>query len=262
MSETEKPLVYLILGAAGSGRREVLADLIDGGLVEGDKAVVLLSTDETPSDHDAKLGTVKRWTWADGIIAAPEDALAGGVTHVFVVTDGRSNPIDQIEAFKPWIDANGGELGRVFSVVNCQLAEQHKPLTAWYEACIYFSDIVLLARRENVANKWLSDFQNRFKDQFFPCVFEFVKGGRVKNPALLLDPQPRRMSHYFDEPEWLVDGKDAEDDIEMGEGEGDEPGEVEEEEVEVTQAEDPYMERLAGGHRIKVLPEITKFLGS
>lgn len=258
---SEKPLVYLILGAAGSGRREVLADLIEGGLVEGDKAVVLLATSEIASEHDAKLGVLKRWTWIDGMITAPDDALAGDVTHVFVVTEGRSNPIDQIEAFKPWIDTNGGELGRVLTVVSCQLAEQHKPLIAWYEACIHFSDIVLLARREGVANKWLSDFQNRFKDQFFPCVFEFVKGGRVKNPALILDPQPRRMSHYFDEPEWLVDGADAEEDIEMGEGDGDEPGEVEEEEVEVTQAEDPYMERLSGGHRVKVLPDITKYLG-
>ena len=262
MTESEeKPLVYLILGAAGSGRREVLVDLLDG-VGESDKTVVLLATSEAPSEHDTKLGLMKRWTWTDGIIAAPDDALADGATHVFVVTEGHSNPVDQIEAFKPWIDANGGELGRVLTVVNCQLGEKHKSLIAWYEACIHFSDIVLLAQREGVANKWLSDFQNRFKDQFFPCLFEFVKGGHVKNPALIIDPQPRRMSHYFDEPEWLVDGVDAEDDVEMGEGDGDEPGKVEEEETEVTQAEDPYMERLAGGHRIKVLPDIAKFLES
>jgi len=260
MSEIEKPLVYLILGAAGSGRREVLADLLDGGLNAGDKSVVLLATGETACAHDTKLGIVKRWTWTDGGIAAPDDALADGVTHVFVVTDGRSNPVDQIEAFKTWIDDNGGELGRVLCVVNCHLAELHRELVAWYAACIHFSDIVLLTRRDGVANKWLSDFQNRFKDQFYPCLFEFVKGGRVKNPALILDPQPRRLSHYFDEPEWLVEGKDAEDDIEMGEGDDDEPSEGEEEEVEVTQAEDPYMERLAGGHRIKVIPDIAKFL--
>jgi len=259
---SEKPLVYLILGAADSGRREVLADLVDGGLNEGDKSIVLLAASETASEHDLKLGELKRWTWSEGMISTPDDVMADGVTHVFVVTDGRSNPIDQIEGFKPWIDANGGELGRVLCVVNCQFAEKHKPLIAWYEACIHFSDIVLLARREGVANKWLSDFQSRFKDKFFPCLFEFVKGGRVKNPALILDPQPRRMSHYFDEPEWLVEGVNVDDDIEMGEGDGDEPGDVEEEEVEVTQAEDPYMERLAGGHRVKVLPDVTKFLGS
>ncbi len=256
----EKPLVYLILGAAGSGRREVLADLVDGGLGEGDKSVVLLATSETPVEHDAKLGELKRWTWENKEISAPDGALADGVTHAFFVTEGRNNPVDQIEAFKSWVESNGGELGRVICVVNCQLAEQHRELVAWYEACIYFSDIVLLTRRDGVANKWLSDFQNRFKDKFFPCLFEFVKAGRVKNPALVLDPQPRRMSHFFDEVEWLVEGVDAEDDVEMGEGDGDEPGEVDEEEVEVTQAVDPYMERLAGGHRIKVIPDIAKFL--
>ena len=46
----------------------------------------------------------------------------------------------------------------------------------------------------------------------------------------------------------------AGDDVELSEGD--------EAEVEVTQAEDPYMERLAGGHRIKVLPDIAKFIGS
>jgi len=258
---SEKPLVYLILGAAGSGRREVVADLVDGGLAEGDKAVVLLSTGEAPSAHDEKLGTQKRWTLMEGMISAPEDALVGA-THIFLVADGRGNPVDQIEAFKPWVDVNGGELGRVICVVNCRLAEQHRELIAWYEACIHFSDVVLLACREGVANKWMSDFQNRFKDQFFPCHFELLKAGRVKNPALILDPQPRRMSHYFDEADWLVDGADAEDDVEMGEGDDDEPMDGEEEEVEVTQAEDPYMERLAGGHRIKVIPDIAKFLES
>ena len=259
----EKPLVYLVLGAAGSGRREVLADLIDGGLAEGDKTVVLLATSETACDHDGKLGTVKRWTLNEGIVVAPEDALADGATHAFIVTDGRSNPVDQIEAFKTWIEENGGELGRVICVVNCRLAEQHRELIAWYEACIYFSDVVLLNHRDGVANKWMSDFQNRFKDQFFPCLFEIVKAGRVKNPLLVLDPQPRRMSHYFDEPDWLVDGVDAEDDIEMGEGDDDEPKDGEEEEVEVTQAEDPYMERrVGGGRRIKEIPNIAKFIAS
>jgi hypothetical protein len=50
-------------------------------------------------------------------------------------------------------------------------------------------------RREGVANKWLSDFRAHFDGQFYPCLFELVKGGRVKNPALVLDPLARRMSH-------------------------------------------------------------------
>ena len=35
--------MYLVLGAAGSGRREVLADLIEGGLAEGDRPAVLVA---------------------------------------------------------------------------------------------------------------------------------------------------------------------------------------------------------------------------
>ena len=67
------------------------------------------------------------------------------------------------------------------------------------------------------------------------------------------------MSHFFDEPDWLVDGVDAEDEVEAGEGDDDEPTEIDEE-VEVTQAEDPYMERRAGGRRVKEIPDVAKFL--
>lgn len=256
---SEKPLVYLILGAAGSGRREVLADLITDGLAEGDRSLVLLSDDEIGSEADPKLGSVRRWVWMDGHIGTPGDVL-GEASHAFFVSDGRRNPIDQIEAFKSWVAANNGEVARVICVVNCQLAEKHRELVAWYEACIHFSDIVLLNRREGVANKWLSDFQNRFKDQFFPCLFEFVKGGRVKNPALVLDPLPRRLSQFFETID--LPGVDSDTQIDMGTGEGDEPEEIEDDDDGEIIPEDPYMVRLAGGHRVKVLPDIKKFLGS
>ena len=53
---SEKPLVYLILGAAGSGRREVVADLIEGGLGAGGRALVLLSDGERAAGSEARLG--------------------------------------------------------------------------------------------------------------------------------------------------------------------------------------------------------------
>lgn len=253
MSETETPLIYFFLGAAGSSRRAVLADLIDGGLAEDERALVLLSKDETDSPDDKRFNRVARWTWDGTELTLPAEGL-GDATHVFFVADGRSNPVDQLEAFKVWLERGGAELARVVCIVNCKLAEAHPELVAWYEACIHFSDVVLLAKREGVANKWLSDFQGRFKDQFFPCLFEFVKEGRVKNPPLILEPQARRVSHLFDEPEWEVMGEDAEDpDADESEGE---------EEVEVTQVEDPYLERRAGGRRVKELPDIAKFLGT
>lgn len=244
-----KPLVYLVLGAAGSGRREVLVDLIAGGLEPADQPLVLLSDHEAADPADKRLPNVQRWTWRDGAIVGP---ALGTASHVFLVTDGRRNPVDQVEAFKPWLEANGAELARVLVVVHCQLAEKNPALVAWYEACVHFADVVLLNHREGVPNKWLSDFQNRFKDQFYPCLIEFVKTGRVKNPPLVLDPRARRMSHYFDEEvDWVrADGGDDEEEVAEGE-----------EEVELTPEEDPYLERDAANRRRKIIPDIAKYLG-
>jgi hypothetical protein len=253
MNSSEKPLVYVILGAAGSGRREVLLDLIVGGFGDDDRPVVLLAAEEPAAEIDAKLPGVARWVWTQA--GSIEADLPEGATHIFFVTDGRRSPVDQMEAFKAWVEIKPVELGRVLTVINCQLAAKHPPLRAWYEACVHFSDVALLNRREGVENKWLSDFRGFFDDQFVPCLFEFVKGGRVKNPALILDPQARRMTHVFDdELEWLVvdeegsedDGSDAEIGVD--------------EEVQVAREEEPYFVRDAAGRRVKRIVEIAEFL--
>ncbi len=259
MPSSAKPLVYLILGAAGSGRREALADLIGGGLSNEGRAAVLLAEGEAPDGLDEQLPQLTRWTWSDGFILAQ---LPPGATHVFFVTHGRVNPVDQIEAFKPWLEAQGtpgslqtgGELARVICVVNCQLAEKNPPLLAWFEACVHFADMVLLTHREGVANKWLSEFLAHFQKQFYPCLFELVKAGRVKNPALVLDPQARRMSHLFDEEqEWIFRDGNGEEIDEQEETD-------DEDEVEASPEEDPYLTRDAAGRRVKLVPDVTKFL--
>ena len=253
MSQAAKPLVYLILGAAGSGRREVLADLIEAGLEASDRPAVLLPAGEAAHPDDARLPRVERWTWADGVITG---SLPPEATPVFFVADGTRNPVDQIEVFKPWLEAQGGELARVFCVVHAKLAEQNPPLLAWFDACVHFSDVVLLNRREGVENKWLSTFLGHFKGQFLPCLFETVKEGRVRNPALVLEPQARRMSHYFDEEQdWIFTDKDGEV---IDEEDATEDGD--DEEIEAKPEEDPYLERLNGGRRVKQLPDIARFL--
>lgn len=247
-----KPLVYLILGAAGSGRREVLTDLIEGGLAEGDRAAVLLAESEPADAFDAKLPGLARWQWSEA--ETIEGELPREATHVFFVSDGRRNPVEQIEVFKAWLEAQGGELARVLCVVNCQLVEKNPPLLAWYEACVHFADVVLLNKRDGVANKWLSDFQAYFKKQFLPCLFDLVKGGRVKNPALVLVPEARRMSHFLDaEQDWIFTDAEGEVIDEEEEAEGDE-------EIEATPEEDPYFVRDAAGRRVKKIPDIAKFL--
>src|SRR4051812_5211434 len=249
---SEKPLVYLILGAPGSGRREVLIDLIIDGLADTDRPAVLLPAAEPASPDDAKLPNISRWEWSDGMIIG---ALPADATHVFFVTEGARNPIDQIEVFKAWLEAQGGEIARVLCVINTQLAEKHPPLLSWFEACVHFADIVLLNKREGVANKWMSDFLEHFKKRFYPCVFEMVKHGRVKNPALVLEPQARRMSHWFDaEQDWIftnAEGDEIDEQEETGE---------DDEEIEAKPEEDPYLVRRAGGRRVKELPDIAKFL--
>lgn len=243
--------MYLILGAAGSGRREVLADLIEAGLEEGDRAAVLLSGAEDANEFDAKLPRFARWAWRDDRI---EGILPGDATRIFFITDGRRNPVEQLDVFKGWLEAQGGQVARTICLVNCQLAEKNPPLLAWFEACVHFSDIVLLNKREGVENKWLSGFLTYFKKRFYPCLFELVKDGRVHNPALVLDTQARRMSHVFDEEQdWVFTDATGEEIDEQEETEG-------EEEVEAKPEEDPYFARDAAGRRVKRLPDIAKFL--
>jgi hypothetical protein len=257
MNDPEKPLVYLILGAAGSGRRQVLVDLIADGLTEADRPAVMLPAEEAsrltdPHPLDETLPSASRWRWEEGAIAGELPAQA---THIFFITDGTRNPVDQVEVFKPWLQAQGGELARVICIVNSQLAARHPALLAWFEACVHFADVVLLNKREGVENKWMSGFLGHFKKLYYPCVFELVKDGQVQNPALILEPQARRMTHIFDEEQdWIftdAEGKKIDEDDETAD---------DDEEIVATPEEDPYFVRRNGGRRLKEIPDIAKFL--
>lgn len=219
-----------------------MADLLADGLGQGDRAAALLAKGELPAAADAKLPALARWDVdAEGSVEA---ALPEGATHLFFVADGRKNPIDQLEALKGWISSRPVELARVICVVDCKLAESNPKLFAWFEACIYFSDVVLLNHRDGVPNKWMGDFTGKFQAKFYPCLFEFVREGRVKNPALVLAPVAHRMSHAFDEEEWIVADEDDED----------------EDEAEMAPEVDPYFERRNGGRRVHEIPNISDFL--
>jgi len=271
MSLHDRPLVYLILGTPDSGRREVLADLITDGLVEGDLAVTALADTEASSELDARLGRVLRWTWQDNAIQLDlparnlEDPAAGaGFSHLFFVTDGRRDPVDQIEAFKNWVYSLEADFARAITVVDCQLAQQHDlALRPWFDACVHFSDVVLLTRREGVPNKWISDFQSRFRDKFIPALFEFVKQGRVKNPAMVLEPQARRLTQIFEDDIDMEIARSLAPDavIEFSGDESDpEDGEESPDDGEDGPAVDPYFERRQNGRRVIELPDVCSFL--
>jgi hypothetical protein len=238
--------VYFILGTPGSGRRRIVGDLIENGLGTEDRAVVLLAGTEVADPVDDKLAAwpnteIRRWQWtAAGL---PEVKLPADAT-VFFLADSHHNLIDQIEALKPWLEQQGAGLARIFCTVDCQLAEQQPVLKQLFAACIHFADVVFLTKREGVANKWLSDFIKHFTDQFFPCHFVQVKTkGGLANPALLLDPTPRRVSQYFDENEsYEIEGLETDEE------------EEDEEEDSGLIPEDPYFTRDRSGRRVKELP--------
>ena len=248
------PSVYFVLGTPGSGRRALVRDLAENGLVDG-KVVVLLADSEAPAPADDRLAKlahveVQRWTWTAPEF--PRMKLPADAT-IFLVADARADVIDQLEALKPWLQLQGRELARIFCCVDCQLAEKHAVLSQWYDAVIRFADVVFLANREGVANKWLSDFIARYKDEAFPTLFIQVKKGDLPNPALVLDETPRRLTQYFEEDyvdltDIVIETDDDEDEPE----EGDEDDGLPEQE--------PYFVRQNSGRRDKELPDVREFL--
>ena len=228
-----KDLLYLLLGLPDSGRREILLDL-----ASDTKPLILLPEEEDGHPLDSELASMpstclQRWQWKDQCFDF--DSASGGEAETFfLVAGGSLNPIDQIEATNSFLSRNKLNLGRVLTIAHCGLAAAHPELESWHQACIHFSDVVLLNHREKVSQKWLKEFQNGFRREYLPCFFEYVKKGRVPNPAHVLDPTPRRLSLYFDE--------------------GDDPFFLEENE-EDSPEEDPYIARYPSGKRCKPIAD-------
>ncbi|RME71573.1 MAG: hypothetical protein D6781_04000 [Verrucomicrobia bacterium] len=248
----ETPLLYIVLGAAGSGRRRVIADLIRDGLGDTSRVHVLVagSEAEAPGEVSERLAAAGRvsvgaWTLDEAGRLVAE--IPEGVTEVFILADGRADPVDQIEAVHGWLPSSGLQLGRVLTVLNCRLAVDQPGVARWHDACIHFSDVVILANREGVPNKWISDFQGRLRKAHFPCLVEMTRKAGFANAAALLEPQARRISLFFDDPEEWPE-IDEEELL---------PGET----LDLVGKEDPYIERTPAGRRAIELPDIRRFLG-
>lgn len=243
---------YFILGTPGSGRRGIMLDLIENGVDPSERVLVLLAEGEPADPADEKLAArsnveVRRWSWNGTELPQIDDLPTAGA--VFFFAESRGDPMTQLELLKPWLAERQIELSRVFTVVDCQLAEKQAPLAAWFDACIYFSDVVFLTKREGVANKWLSAFIRRYEDLFYPAHFIQVKKGGLANPAIVLDPTPRRVAQYFEEFEDLSGIEiETDDDEEDAEGDEDAP------------KPEPYFERNRSGRRVKELPDIRNYL--
>lgn len=239
------PLVYLVFGAPNSGRREVIFDLIDGGIQKDQQVLYFRPNEEAACPHDEQIEALENvsvvdWQLKDckvthgQITAAPE--------KIIFIASGTADPADCAEALKAWTDHNNCKIARLLTVVNCGLLKAQPQTQAWFDACIHFSDIVLLNRREGVDNKWIKDVETAHKKAHNPARILLVKKGRVSNPAEVLDPEPRRLSLYFDE---LIPIEDDE---------------FEDEHQPDDLKPDRYIERLENGQRAKPVQDISQFL--
>lgn len=242
---SEIPLVYLVYGTSTSGRREVIFDLIEGGIPKEQQVLYFLPTGEASCPHDEQieaLANVSVVNWQMKECKVTHGQITAAPEKIIFLAPGNSDPVDCAEAIKAWTEHNNCKIARLITVVNCSLLEENPKAKAWFDACIHFSDVVLLNRREGVGNKWIKDFETGYKKAHFPARFLLVKKGRVSNPAEILDPEPRRLSLYFDE---LIPIEDDEFEDEH------QPDDIK---------PDRFIERLESGQRAKPIPSIEQFL--
>ena len=213
-------LLYLVLGAPDSGRRAIVQDLIEGGLTEEESALSL--TNEKSPDGEG----FTSWYWENDSFQIPEETNEPQNSHKFLILSPYLDLADQIEASLDLLDSDEGlTLARILFVVHCGLLETSKKLQEWHDACAHFADVALLNRQEGVNSKKIKGFKEHYESMRLPFLVESVRKNRIANPAKILDPTSRRISHAFD-PEVDVD----------------------------SDLPDPYLERLPTGGRAKHIP--------
>ncbi len=242
--------VYLILGTTQSGRREILWNLIEGvsGSGDGGKDIILIASDEIGNSAQERLQglentEVLEWSFSGERANIPGFEASVG-DRIFIVLSAKTDLIDQIEGLKYWLDSHPEfSLARVLSMIDCQVAYEKEDLLPWFEAVVYFSDHVFLTHRENVPEKWVSDFIKSFEKRCYPCTFEKIRNNKVSNPSRVLEPGARRISHIFDD-------LDAIDTLDLDEEN------LPEEPFELTKKVDLYLQRDDEGRRVIKLPSI------
>lgn len=224
-----------------------MSDLVEFGLDPSTSVELCVSKDEAGNwDGLAAVNRVgcqvQTYEWKG---AGPDFGQLAGEC-VFIVADGLADPVDSIGSFYEWLQGSEYELARVICVVDCHRTHEEEKLVAWYDCCIHFSDVVLLANRHGVSNKWVDKFKERYTKQYYPCLFDFVKKGRVANPLLILNSEVRRMTKLFDDADEFVFDDDDEED-QLFEGEEANAGDP---------RKDPYFAKRGSGQRQNPVPDI------
>jgi len=217
----------LVLGAAGSGRREVAEELARFAWPEGRRVGVIPHGDGG-------------WSMEDGVARLPRAADAPAL----LISDGRRSQVDQMEALIAAAPQAGWAIRRIVAVIDLPLLHRHPELEPWFRSCLHFADAAVLVRRWETPNAWLSEFQRMLADDFRTCLVAFLpKAGGLARPAELVEGEPRRAS-------LVLDDLDAVDEMEFDEDNlPDEP-------FDLVRKTDPYFLRDASGRRDILVPDI------
>jgi len=241
---------FLFLGTPNCGRRAIIADLIRDGMNGGTTVYIAEAERDAEAEkifESVPATEIRSWNFSDtGSEINLGDPHCAGNNVVFL-TDGADEPVDQIEAFSTLAKRMDWHIARVITIVDCALASTVPESTEWFEACIHFSDTVLLTNREAVSNKWINEFKAPYAKKCFPCTFELVKKNRTENPARVLADNPRRITMIFDE-------RDPIDEMEFDEEN------LPEAPFDLVSAPDPYFETTESGARKIVIPFIGDLL--
>lgn len=224
LMNTEKHLVYLMIGDPFSPISSVARDL----------------TTHLPQQNNKRIAVIEN--------ADPSDLSSVSDSISFLLMKGSANPIDWLEGMQQALFKSEVALGRILFVADMLHLSKTPSLMSWARACIHFADVVLLNHLEGISQKWLQEFKEPFEKDCYPCLFIPVKNAQVLNPALVLEPVPRRISQAFDiehqkEAQLLKRIAGSKSEWIHNPAEGDEWFDE--------ASEDPYFEKLSNGMRAK-----------
>ena len=234
------PEVYLVFGTRDSGRRSLLLDLLED-FNDADSTLYFRDSETPAQEIDSILETKETLHGCDFAlneckITHAAITLKCTPSKIFFLPDQTRDPADCIEALKAWLKKNQCQLTRIITLAHCQKIFESEAIDEWHQACIHFSDFVLVNQEDTVDKKWLNKWLSEIRKQFHPTRFEFIKKNKVHNPSDLLDHRVYRNSLFFDNTEEVCEHSDEE---------------------EIENYEDKYLRRLLNGKRACVIPRIT-----
>jgi len=183
---------------------------------------------------------VSTWSMSGGILKLSSEA--NGEDWNVLLYSHAQPPMDWLQSIVGSVRKFKWEVTRIITLVDMQMAIHRPEARRWYQACIHFSDLVLLGNRGGLNPKDVAGFQEHFEKERFPCLFDLVKNGLPRHLSWMMDSQPRRLSLVFDPDELTGHDIPAWEDDDREENEEDD------------RYKDPYLEKNRSGEPVLRIP--------